>query len=135
MHHFTINSTYRQFYVADAGLAPDAPVDWTEDHMIQRHNTLKNITALCPEGDITARIFIVGPDEKNPTIFEKPAFEVLTEIEVKSGRLAVLQWPWDLLKEFVVSPGIYQILFRGYALTEVENEKDFYGVLITRKET
>jgi hypothetical protein len=133
MHLHTIGSGYRQFYVSDAGLDPDAPEDWTDDHVAQRHNTLHHITALCPEGDITARLFIVGPGDESPEIEDTAEFEVVTRIEIQSGRLAISEWPRDMIREFWVSPGAYEIIFKGYRLKEVDSEKDYYGVFIKRK--
>ena len=63
MKRFEVYSGYQQFYVADIGVKPSAPVDWTNENIAQRHNTLKSITALRPVGDITAKIISCGPGE------------------------------------------------------------------------
>jgi hypothetical protein len=133
MKRFQVSSGYRQFYVADVGLDPDAPEDWTDDHCTQRHNTLQHITALCPEGDITARVISCGPDDVYPEMPDTAEFEVETEIEVKSGKIGVFGWPRELEDEYPVEPGIYRILFRGYALAKIASQEDYYGVEIRRK--
>jgi hydrogenase maturation factor len=38
-----------------------------------------------------------------------------------------------LKDEYAVSPGIYTIVFRGYALDKVDSEEDYYGVEIRKK--
>ena len=133
MTRFEVYSGYRQFYVADVDLDPDAPEDWTDTHVAQRHNTLRHITALCPEGDISARIICCGPDDPYPDMPDPAEFEIETEIEVKSGKLGVYGWPRELKAEYSVEPGVYSILFKGYALHQVEVEEDYYGVEIRKK--
>ena len=123
----TIDSTYRQFYIADAGLDPDAPEDWSDQHLLQRYNSLANIVALRPEGDITARVMTFAPGEKYQSELE-PDFEVRTQITVLSGRLGVFGWPREALEEYCVQPGKYLIYFRGYNLGQVTDERDFYTV-------
>jgi len=133
MKHFEVFSGYHQFYVADAGLDPDAPENWTDAHIAQRHNTLPHIAALCPEGNVTARVVSCGPSDIYPVMPDPVAFEVQTEIEVKSGRLGVFGWPRELEDEYTVDPGIYSICFRGYALDKVNIQQDYYGVEIRKR--
>jgi hypothetical protein len=133
MKRFKVYSGYRQFYVADAGLEPAAPEEWTDLHCQQRHNTLQHITALCPEGDISARIISCGPDDDYPSVEHPAEFEVQTEIEVPSGRIGIYGWPWELRDEYRVEPGTYAICFRGYSLERVEAEEDYYVVHIRKK--
>ena len=133
MKQFEVYSGYRQFYVADAGLDPAAPEIWNDTHVAQRHNTLQHIVALCPEGDITARIISCGPEDTCPILPDRPEFEVRTEIEIKTGKLGVFGWPHELKDEYLVEPGTYAIFFRGYALSKVADEQDYYVVEIRRK--
>jgi hypothetical protein len=116
MKRFTVYSGYSQFYVADVGLEPEAPVDWTDLHVEQRHNTLTHITALCPEGDITARIISYGPGDDLPLLDDPAEFEVVTEITVTSGQVGVYGWPWELEDVYSVEPGVYTVIFRGFRL-------------------
>lgn len=134
MKRFEVNSGYRQFYVADAGLEPDAPEVWNDTHVAQRHNTLQNIVALCPEGDITARVISIGPDEQLPDLDDRLEFEVETAIEVPSGRIGVFGWPWAIQDEYQVDPGTYIVRFFGYALDRAADEEDYYVVQIRVKE-
>jgi hypothetical protein len=133
MKRIEVFSAYRQFYIADAGLDPDAPEDWTDAHVAQKHNTLRHITALCPEGDITARIVCCGPNDDYPEMPDSAEFEVQTEIEILTGKIGIYGWPRELADEYLVTPGVYSILFRGYALDKVESEADYYGVEIRQK--
>jgi len=89
MKEFEVFAGYRQFYVADTGLQAAAPEDWTKVHVEQRHNTLKNITALCPEGDITARIISCGPKDTLPPIADPADFEAQTSIEIETGKIGI----------------------------------------------
>jgi len=132
MKRFQVFSGYRQFYVADSGLSPNAPEEWKDIHVQQRHNTLKNITALCPEGDITARIISCGPQDEMPLLYDVADFEVKTAIEIETGKVGVYGWPWELQDEYVVESGTYNILFTGYATAQVEDEKDYYVVQIQK---
>ncbi len=127
MKTHTVDSTYRQFYVADVALDPDAPEEWSDEHVSQRFNAIKNIVALCPEGDITARVICIPPNEeyKNSSV---PDFVVNTQIEIESGRLGVFGWPREILEEYSVTPGVYAIRFTGYNLAGVEIEGDYYVV-------
>lgn len=133
MKRFEAYSGYRQFYVADAGLMPPAPEDWTDTHIQQRHNTLQHITALCPEGDVSARIVSCGPEDPEPEVAGSRDFEVETAIEIKTGRIGVFEWPAEPQDEYTVPPGIYRIVFRGYDIAKVDSEEDFYVVLIRSK--
>jgi hypothetical protein len=129
MKKYTVDSSYRQFYVADAGLDPDAPEDWNDQHIQQRFNATKNIVALCPEGDLTARVICVPPGDK--IHFDMPKeFEVETQVEIESGRIGIFGWPREILEEYAISPGIYRIRFCGYNLSAVDSENDFYVVEI-----
>jgi len=132
VHRFEVFSGYRQFYVADIGLNPAAPEEWTDEHVAQRHNTLKNITALSPEGDITARIISCGPGENAPEESNEPDFEVRTCIEITSGKIGVLGWPNELQDHYVVDPGTYIIVFKGYQANKVDVQEDYYVVRIER---
>lgn len=130
MHRFEVFSGYRQFYVADIDLSPPAPEDWTDEHVKQRHNTLRNITALCPEGDITARIISCGLGEIVSEESNAPDFEVRTRIEVPSGKIGVFGWPWKLQDSYDVAPGSYDVVFKGYQINKVEEQEDYYVVRI-----
>ena len=123
----TVDSSYKQFYVADIGLDPDAPEEWTDVHIEQRFNAQKNIVALCPEGDISARIISVPPGQKYEGVVV-PEFKVSTEIIIESGKLGVFGFPWELLEEYEVQPGKYKINFSGFLLEKVNEEADYYVV-------
>lgn len=129
MKTHTINSIYRQFYVADAVLKPSPPVEWTEEHIKQRFNALQSIVALCPEGDISARVICVPPGESFEACKE-PDFVVTTVILIESGDIGIYEWPLDPIEEFRVSPGVYTIQFMGFNTDKVESEQDFYTVEI-----
>jgi hypothetical protein len=133
MRRFKVDSCYRQFYVADIDLDPRAPEDWSEEHVRQRHNTLKNITALCPEGDQTARIISCGLGEIAPEESGQPDFEVRTCIEVPSGKIGVFGWPWELQDQYVVTPGICDIIFKGYQTSKTDEQEDYYVVRIDQR--
>jgi hypothetical protein len=130
MRRFEVFSGYRQFYVADIDLSPSAPEDWTDEHVRQRHNTLKSITALCPEGDITARIVSCGLGESAPEESNEPDFVVRTRIDVPSGKIGVFGWPWELQDQYEVAPGSYDIVFKGYETSKVDSKEDYYVVRI-----
>ena len=135
MKKFEVFSGYQQFYVADVGLEPKAPEEWNETHILQRHNTLKNITALCPEGDITARIVSCGPQDEKPPIIDVVDFEVNTFIQIETGKIGIYGWPWELKDEYTVENGRYDITFRGYLTTRTEEHSDYYLVHIKRSES
>ena len=130
MKRYEVYCEYRQFYVADGRLEPEAPVDWTDVHIQQRHNTLEHITALCPVGDVTARVISCGPSDARPQIEDKVDFEVLTTIEVSSGKVGVYGYPWELMDSYDISPGQCRVRFTGYRTSEVESEDDYYLVEI-----
>jgi hypothetical protein len=125
----TINSIYKQFYVADLALNPPAPEEWTDEDVARRYNSEENIVALCPEGDVTARIVVVPPG----STYDSEAlsdFEVSAQVSIESGKLGVLEWPWELVQEFDVVPGKYQITYRGYDTHLAQTEGDYYVVEI-----
>lgn len=43
-------------------------------------------------------------------------------------RLAVYGWPRELLEEYFVAPGVYLIIFRGYNISLVAEDLDYYTV-------
>jgi hypothetical protein len=134
MNRFTVFSGYRQFYVADAELEPSAPEVWTDEHVEQKYNTNQYITALCPDGDISARIIVCGPNEVIPEFSETPDFEAQTAIEILSGKIGVFEWPWELQIQYEVPPGHYAIIFTGFNTEKVDQEEDFYLVHIKKTE-
>lgn len=126
-----VDSTYRQFYVADGGLDPDAPEDWTDDDVKQRFNALDHIVALCPEGNGTARVLYFAPGDTYDGP-DKPCFEVNTQVSIPTGRLGVYGWPREPLEEYDVEPGAYRIRFLGFLLDAVDSEQDYYVVEFER---
>jgi hypothetical protein len=132
MNQFTVFSGDRQFYVADAGLESPAPEVWTEEHVALRHNTAPHITALCPAGDISARIMVSGPEEQVPEFPQSPDFEIRTLIDVPTGKIGVFGWPWELQIQYDVLPGAYTITFIGFDTGKVDAEEDFYLVQIEK---
>ena len=131
MNSYEIDSTYRQFYVADASLEQHAPDCWTVDHIAQHYNALENIAALVTNGVKTARITCYAPGEK-ASISEPPNFEALTEIDVPTGIIGIYEWPWKKLEEHRGLPGRYTLKYSGYNLSASEHEKDFYALEITK---
>ena len=125
-----ISTPYRQFYVADAVLEPEAPEVWSNQNVEERHNTQKHIVALCPDGDITARIYVTEPGEEYLSE-ESSEFQVNTEIEIPSGHMGIYGYPWELHEEFEVQPGTYTIQFKNYCLDKVETEGDYYSLEIS----
>ena len=124
---YTVDSTYQQFYVADAKLEPMAPEEWNEDHVRQRYNAIENIVALCPQGDISARVICVPPFE----IYQgdvAPDFVVQTSVTIESGHVGVYGWPWELLERYEIPPGTVGVRFSGYQLEHVDIEADYYVV-------
>ena len=132
MRRFKVFSGYQQFYVADVGLDPKAPEVWTDEHIAQRHHTQRHITALCPAGDISARIISCGLGENVPEESNKSDFEIRTHIEVLSGKIGIFGWPWELQDQYEVAPGMYDIVFKGYQTDRVEEKEDFYVVKIEK---
>jgi hypothetical protein len=131
MKRYEVSSDYRQFYVADAELQPSAPEDWDDNHVEQRHNTLENIAALCPEGDISARIISCGPADGPPVLEHEADFRVLTDILCPSGRVGVYGWPWELMDEYRIAPGRCLIEFTGHMTAKVDQELDYYVVRVS----
>ena len=134
MKEFLTDSTYHQFYVADRELEQDAPTDWTDDDVSNRHLTAEHISALSPESDIDARIISCGQNDPIPEFPDKPDFEVRTQIEVPSGEVGIYGWPWELEDQYEVSPGTCHILFRGFKIDLKEDEQDYYLVYVSEKQ-
>lgn len=134
MKRYEVYAGYHQFYVADAVIEPNAPEDWNDTHVQQRHNTLKHITALCVEGDITARIISCGPHEPRPLIEDAADFEVLTCIDVPSGKIGAYGWPWEQKDIYDVTPGKCRIRFTGYRTERAADEEDYYLVELSQLE-
>ena len=132
MKHFSVFAGYQQFYVADAGLEPSAPEHCSDEHCQQRHNTMQHIAALCPVGNVSARILSCGPSEERPTVEHSAEFEIETQIEVPSGRIGIYGWPWDIKDEFAAEPGTYSVIFTGHALGRVDDEEDYYIVQVRK---
>lgn len=130
MKRFVVDSGYRQFYVADSVLEPLAPEEWNDTHTAQRFNRLENIVALCPEGDITARIISIGPGDEFPVFENKPDFEIEVSIDVPNGKVGIYGWPWEKRNEYEVDPGNVLVRFFGYAIDRVKEEEDFYVVQV-----
>ncbi|MEW6687420.1 MAG: hypothetical protein AB1393_14645 [Candidatus Edwardsbacteria bacterium] len=131
MKKHTITSAYRQFYVADVGLNPPAPEEWNDEHVRQRYNADKNIVALCPEGDLTARIICIPPG-KSYENEKEPEFEVNTQVTIETGKLGVMEWPWEKIEKYNVDPGVYFIRFSGFNLAGVDDQEDYYIVEFKR---
>lgn len=130
MKQFLADSSYRQFYVADRKLEPDAPTDWTDEDVVARHLTLESITALCPESDIDARITSCGPNDPEPLFPDEPDFELVTQIRVPSCRVGIYGWPWELEDEYEIDSERCEVLFRGFAIDKKESEEDYYFVRV-----
>ena len=46
----------------------------------------------------------------------------------------MLGWPYELQDQYLVSPGIYAILFKGYRINKAEEKNDYYVVRIEQIE-
>lgn len=130
MKHFTVHSGYRQFYVGDVKSNFEAPEDWTDENIRERHNTLQNVTALVPENDITANIISYGPNDVIEEQSLKEDFFVETVIEVPSGIIGIYGWPRELKDKYKIRKGKCKIEFYGYNIDMVEDNKDYYIVKI-----
>lgn len=130
MKEFVSDSNYHQFYVADRELEPDAPTEWTEADVAKHYLTAAHIVALSPVADVDARIISCGPDDPLPYFSDPVDFEVLTEIEIPSGKVGVYGWPWELEDQYEIPPGACEVLFRGYATERSEQGEDYYLVRI-----
>ena len=133
MKQFLADSNYHQFYVADRELEPDAPTEWTDQDVAARHLTLENISALCPESDIDARITSCGPNDPEPAFPDSPDFELTTHIRVPSRRVGIYGWPWELEDEYEIASEDCEILFRGFAIDKKDEEADYYYVHVRPK--
>jgi len=133
MKTFLADSNYHQFYIADRVLESDAPTEWTDDDVAARHLTLDTIAALCPESDIDAKITSCGPDDTEPNFPHSADFEVVTSIKVPSKRVGVYGWPWELEDEYDLASDECEIIFRGYAIDQKDQEKDYYYVHLRAK--
>ncbi len=134
MKTYKVDSTFRQFYVADQALEPSAPEDWTDEHLKQRYYSLDQIVAFCPSSDIVARITSYGPQETAVESEDRPDFEVVAEIDVPSGQIGVYGWPWELQDSYLVAPGRARIRFRGFRTSDVDEGLDYYTVEIKEAE-
>lgn len=134
MKTYEVDSTYRQIYVADQILEPEAPEDWTDTHVQQRHNTQYHISALCPAGDIVARVISYGPREAVSEPDDKADFDIVTAIDVPSGQIGVFGWPWELQDSYTINPGIARIRFRGFRTADTDDERDYYVIEIEEAE-
>ena len=45
---FEVFADYHQFYVWDSGVAPVAPIDWTEEDGANRAKVAANVVVVCP---------------------------------------------------------------------------------------
>lgn len=136
MKTFIADSSYHQFYVADRELEPQAPEEWTEADVAANHLTLKHIAALCPRSHLDAKVTSCGPDDAGPDFVTNsaPDFEVRTAIELPSGKVGIYGWPWELEDEYTLGPGMCEILFQGFAISQIEEEADFYFVRVWKRE-
>lgn len=130
MKQFVTDSNYHQFYVADRVLEPDAPTAWTEEHVLSHHLTEENIAALQTDNDIDARVICCGPDDPIPDFPDVADFEVRTKIHVPSKKVGIYGWPWELEDEYQIDSDMCEILFRGYAINQTDENGDYYLVKI-----
>lgn len=135
MKKFVVDSNYHQLYVADRILEPDAPTNWTQEHVKNHHLTELNISALQTENDLDARITGCGPEDAMPTLTDKVDFEVKTKIIVPSKKVGIYGWPWELEDQYDLKQEVCEILFRGYLTDKTETDQDYYLIKISEPAT
>lgn len=130
MKQFLIDNAYRQFYVADRVMEPEAPTQWHDSDIAARHLAEESIVALCPSGEFIAKVFSCGPQDPEPGFPDDPDFEVRVWIRVPSKRVGIFGWPWELMAQYELDSSDCVIRFQGFAIDKIESEEDYYLVQI-----
>lgn len=107
---YEIFINYRQFYLMDAKVFPDAPSDYTDFDMRCRIKAAKNIIAVVPERDMIIPVRLEISDSAPPGD-DFAAWNHIAEasLDLPSGRLLLDECCGERIDEISITPGSYRI--------------------------
>lgn len=100
---------YHQFYLWDAGMAPSAPVDYTDEDIIRRIKTGPNVVVIQPERRSMVP-FVIEVHTAEPP-FDAAAWDHIAEasLHLPTGHLQVEGWMGGAVSDLQVEPGWYRV--------------------------
>jgi hypothetical protein len=121
----TVFADYHQFYLWDAGIAPYAPTDYSEEDIVRRIKTGPNIVVIQPERRSIVP-FVIEVHTAEPP-FDAMVWDHIAEasLHLPTGHLQVAGWPFDAVADLQVEPGWYRVRsFHGGFDTIPEREDE-----------
>jgi hypothetical protein len=106
---FEIFADYHQFYLWDAGMKPQAPVDYTDEDVQRRIKTGQNVVVIQPERNMTVSV-VVEVRDTEPT-YKEADWDHIAEasLHLPTGHLQVHECTGGPIADFKVEPGWYRV--------------------------
>lgn len=111
LHHWagTLFADYFQFYLWDAGMSPEAPVDYTDADTRRRIKTGPHVVVVSPERNATVPVVIEVHDADPGFNAEDWDHVAEASLHLPTGRLQVHECTGGAVADFTVEPGWYRV--------------------------
>ena len=134
VHSLELFADYHQFYIWDAGLNPQAPVDYSDDDVVRRVKVAPNVVVIQPVRNMTVPVEI-EVCASDPGFDEAPWDHIgECSLDLPTGRLQVHECTGGPVLDLTVASGSYRLraLFAGLS-TRSDNGlegQDHYRVVL-----
>jgi len=120
---FEVFADYHQFYLWDEEIAPEAPIDWSDDDVAHRLKAAPNVVVVCPVRNMTVPVEVELHDTE-PT-YNIDAWDHIAEcsLDLPSGKLQIHECTGGAVGSFQTNPGTYRVR-HSTALLEVSARMD-----------
>ena len=106
---FELFADYHQFYLWDAGVNPEAPVDYDNEDVRRRIKTGPNVFVVQPERNVTVSAAVEVHDVEPPHSPEAWDHIAEASLHLPTGRLQVHECTGGAVADLAVDPGWYRV--------------------------
>jgi hypothetical protein len=109
VHRFEVFADYHQFYLWDAGVAPDAPTDYVDDDAVRMVKVAPHIVVIQPVRNMVVPVE-VQLHARDPG-YDPHAWDHVAEcaLDLPTGQLQVHECTGGPVLDLAVTPGTYRV--------------------------
>jgi hypothetical protein len=119
---YRIFADYRQFYLWDKQVCPDAPTDYTDDDIARRMKAAPNVVVIQPERNMEVPVeleVLEGPPDAE---FDGWDHVAEASLDLPSGQLEIHESTGGAIDQIVLEPGTYRVRAYFGALTDLSDD-------------
>lgn len=131
---YSIFADYRQFYLWDKGVGPDAPTDYTDEDVEKRIKVAPNVVVIQPERNMDVPVEVEVLDCAPCPDLEHWDHVVEASLELPSGQLEIHECTGGPIDQLSLPSGSYRVRAHYGALSELSADgldgNDHYKLVI-----